>query len=107
VPVWARSRSSDIKLDFSKADAPVLQQQQRQDQRVSFRGQALQVTHKQGYYHGNVAVARLGSQFVLAVRKIKFYMSLRSALPDYPKEADPSERWLVHQVVLQKACHCP
>jgi hypothetical protein len=52
---------------------------------------ALNVTHRQGYYYGNVAVARLGSQFVLAVRKIQFYMSLRSAVPDYPQEADPSE----------------
>jgi hypothetical protein len=89
LPLWAQTRSSDIQLDFSKADAPDLQQQQ--DQPVTFRGLPLNVTHRQGPYHGNVAVVRFGSQFVLAVRKIQFYLSPRNQLPDYPRDADPSE----------------
>jgi hypothetical protein len=89
LPVWAQTRSSDFQLDFSAADAPILQQQQAQ--LATFQGLPLNVTHQQGYYYGNVAVARFGSQVVLAVRKIQFYLSLRSQLPDYPQDPDPSE----------------
>ncbi|KAF6264081.1 hypothetical protein COO60DRAFT_1698523 [Scenedesmus sp. NREL 46B-D3] len=102
IPLWAQSRSSDIRLDFSTADASTLQQ--HQDQPVAFRGLALNVTHRQGYYHGNVAVARLGSQFVLAVRKIQFYLTLRSQVPDYPLEEDPSKKWVSWWVSRVSLC---
>lgn len=85
-PAWAHQRS-DFQLDFSEADAAVTQQQQRQP--VNFRGEPLNITHQQGYYHGNIAIVRFGSQFYVAVRKIQFYFTLRTQLPEYPLDDDP------------------
>lgn len=88
-PAWAQQRRSDYQLDFSKADAAVLQQQQRAA--VSFRGLPLNITHQQGYYYGNIAIVRIGSQFYVAVRKLQFYFTLRTALPEYPIDKDPGD----------------
>eukprot|EP00879_Flechtneria_rotunda_P016376 GHRR01017133.1.p1 GENE.GHRR01017133.1~~GHRR01017133.1.p1 ORF type:complete len:175 (+),score=45.89 GHRR01017133.1:322-846(+) len=80
-PVWVQNRSTDIILDFSKADPyykhPSLGV-------VSIRDKPMRVNFHIGYYHGNVAVVRYGTKFVMAVRKMQFYKTLRSAIENYP-----------------------
>lgn len=80
-PLWMRNRSADIVLDFQKADPhykhPSLGV-------VAVRGKPMKVNFHIGYYHGNVAIVRFGSKFVLAVRKMHFYKTLRSDLQGYP-----------------------
>jgi hypothetical protein len=80
-PVWMLNRSADIVLDFQKADPnykhPSLGV-------VAVRGKPMKVNFHIGYYHGNVAIVRFGSKFVLAVRKMHFYKTLRSDLQGYP-----------------------
>lgn len=80
-PLWMRNRSADIVLDFSKADPhykhPSLGV-------VAVRGKPMKVNFHIGYYHGNVAMVRFGSKFMLAVRKMHFYKTLRSDLEGYP-----------------------
>eukprot|EP00878_Enallax_costatus_P027137 GHUV01029189.1.p1 GENE.GHUV01029189.1~~GHUV01029189.1.p1 ORF type:complete len:185 (+),score=12.52 GHUV01029189.1:219-773(+) len=86
-PAWAHQRKGDYLLDFSKADAAVLQQQQQEP--FKFRDLPLNVTHKQGYFYGNVAIVRFGTQSYLAVRKLQFYFTLRTDLPGYPLDKEP------------------
>lgn len=88
LPRWALKRSADYLLDFTKADADILAQQ---DTPLTFRGHVLNATRKQGYYYGNLAIVRFGSELYVAVRKLQFFMTLRSQVPEYPKEEDPSE----------------
>lgn len=80
-PVWVQNRSADIVLDFSKADPrfrhPSLG-------RVKVRNKETKVDFHIGYYHGNVAVVRYGTEFLMAVRKMHFYKTLRTALENYP-----------------------
>jgi hypothetical protein len=80
-PLWVANRSADIVLDFRKADPhfrhPSLGV-------VAVRGQAMRVNFHIGYFHGNVAIVRYGNRFVMAVRKMHFYKTLRSELQGYP-----------------------
>lgn len=80
-PIWMRNRSADIVLDFQKADPhykhPSLGV-------IAVRGKPMKVNFHIGYYHGNVAIVRFGGKFVLAVRKMHFYKTLRSDLEGYP-----------------------
>lgn len=80
-PLWMRNRSADIVLNFQQADPhykhPSLGV-------VAVRGKPMKVNFHIGYYHGNVAIVRFGSRFVLAVRKMHFYKTLRSDLEGYP-----------------------
>ena len=80
-PIWMRNRSADIVLDFKQADPhykhPSLGV-------VAVRGKPMKVNFHIGYYHGNVAIVRFGNKFVLAVRKMHFYKTLRSDLEGYP-----------------------
>jgi hypothetical protein len=84
---WSHG-SADISLDFSAADAAA-QQQDRGP--IIFRNAPLEVVNPQGYYYGNVAAVRFGNDIVIAVRKIKFYLSLRTAVKGYPLSPDPGE----------------
>lgn len=103
VPFWTQQGIHDIEMDFSRADASVLQQQQ--DVPITFRGRPLNVTHKQGYYYGNVALVRFGSSLYAAVRKIQFYFTLRTQLQDYPLDEDPGTP-LLSLPILTQACFC-
>lgn len=80
-PVWMLNRSADIVLDFQKAD-PTYKHPSLGV--VAVRGKPMKVNFHIGYYHGNVAIVRFGSKFVLAVRKMHFYKTLRSDLQGYP-----------------------
>lgn len=80
-PVWMLNRSADIVLDFRKAD-PTYKHPSLGV--VAVRGKPMKVNFHIGYYHGNVAIVRFGSTFVLAVRKMHFYKTLRSDLAGYP-----------------------
>lgn len=96
-PLWMRNRSADIVLNFHKADPnykhPSLGV-------VAVRGKPMKVNFHIGYYHGNVAIVRFGSKFVLAVRKMHFYKTLRSDLQGYPL-SDKKGVWGVIAVVGQ------
>lgn len=87
-PVWMQNRSADIILDFRKADPnfrhPSLG-------RVQVRGKDTKVDFHIGYYHGNVAIVRYGTEFLLAVRKMHFYKTLRSSLENYPLSTKKGE----------------
>jgi hypothetical protein len=80
-PLWVQNRSADILLHFNKADPhfkhPSLGV-------VSVRGKQTKVNFHIGYYHGNVAIVRFGNRFIMAVRKMHFYKTLRSSLEGYP-----------------------
>lgn len=80
-PIWMSNRSADIVLNFSSADPnykhPSLGV-------VSVRGKPMKVNFHIGYYHGNVAIVRFGNNFMMAVRKMHFYKTLRSDLEGYP-----------------------
>lgn len=80
-PIWMQNRSADIVLNFSKADPhfrhPSLGT-------VPVRGKDMKVMYHIGFYHGNVAIVRYGTQFLLAVRKMHFYKTPRTALENYP-----------------------
>jgi hypothetical protein len=80
-PGWMLNRSADIVLDFRKAD-PTYKHPSLGV--VAVRGKPMKVNFHIGYYHGNVAIVRFGSKFVLAVRKMHFYKTLRSDLEGYP-----------------------
>lgn len=88
-PVWMQNRSADIVLDFSKADPnfrhPTLG-------KVQIRGQDMKVMYHIGYYHGNVAIVRYGSEFLMAVRKMHFYKTPRTALANYPLSTKKGEK---------------
>eukprot|EP00879_Flechtneria_rotunda_P016193 GHRR01016938.1.p1 GENE.GHRR01016938.1~~GHRR01016938.1.p1 ORF type:complete len:395 (+),score=66.63 GHRR01016938.1:322-1506(+) len=90
-PVWVQNRSTDIILDFSKADPyykhPSLGV-------VSIRDKPMRVNFHIGYYHGNVAVVRYGTKFVMAVRKMQFYKTLRSAIENYPLSTKKDEEYI-------------
>ncbi|KAI8477356.1 MAG: hypothetical protein J3K34DRAFT_397993 [Monoraphidium minutum] len=51
----------------------------------------MKVRYHIGYYHGNVAIVRFGTKFVAAVRKMHFYKTLRTDIPDYPLSNKPNE----------------
>lgn len=90
-PVWMQNRSADIILDFRKADPnfrhPSLG-------RVQVRGKDTKVDFHIGYYHGNVAIVRYGTEFLLAVRKMHFYKTLRSSLENYPLSTKKDEQYI-------------
>jgi hypothetical protein len=80
-PVWVQNRSEDIVLDFRKADPHY---RHPNPGVVQVRGKDMRVNFHIGYYHGNVAMVRYGTSFILAVRKMHFYKTLRSAIENYP-----------------------
>eukprot|EP00775_Hariotina_reticulata_P011142 gene11142-11295_t len=90
-PIWVQNRSADIVLDFSKADPhfkhPSLGV-------VTVRGRPTKVNFHIGYYHGNVAIVRYGNRFILAVRKMHFYKTLRSSLEGYPLSTKKDEEYI-------------
>lgn len=89
MPVWSVNRSSDLILNFTTADAAARQQESAP---ITFRGKPLQsVSLRKGYFYGNLAVVRFGSQYITAVRKIQFYLTPRTSVADYPLEQDPSK----------------
>jgi len=89
MPVWSSNRSSDLILNFTTADAAARQQESAP---ITFRGKPLQsVSLRKGYFYGNLAVVRFGSQYITAVRKIQFYLTPRTSVADYPLEKDPSK----------------
>jgi hypothetical protein len=77
LPLWSQNRSADIMLDFQKADPnfkhPSLGT-------VKFRDEDLAVRFHIGYYHGNVAIVRFGSKFLIAVRKTHYFKTLRTQI---------------------------
>ena len=83
-PPWVTNRSADVRLDFSRADKAF---RHPSPGVVRVRGRDTRVNFHIGYYHGNVAVVRYGERFVMAVRKMHFYKTLRSSLPNYPLSA--------------------
>jgi hypothetical protein len=84
-PLWAANRSADIVLDFSKAD---LNFKHPSLGVIKFRDQEIRVRYHIGYYHGNLAIVRFGTKFVLAVRKMHFYKTLRTQIENYPLSDD-------------------
>jgi hypothetical protein len=91
LPPWAAARSTDLVLNFTAADAAA---QHSEAGTITFRGQPLaSVTLRKGYFYGNLAVVRFVGTYIIAVRKIQFYITPRSSVPDYPTDADPSEPW--------------
>lgn len=89
LPPWTTDRSADIALNFTAADAAARQQETGP---ITFRDKPLDsVSLRKGYFYGNLAVVRFGSQYVIAVRKIQFYLTPRTAVADYPTDPDPSE----------------
>jgi hypothetical protein len=80
-PVWVQNRSADIVLDFRKADPHY---RHPSPGTVQIRGKDMKVNFHIGYYHGNVAMVRYGTSFILAVRKMHFYKTMRSAIENYP-----------------------
>lgn len=92
MPVWSSNRSSDLILNFTTADAAARQQESAP---ITFRGKPLQsVSLRKGYFYGNLAVVRFGSQYITAVRKIQFYLTPRTSVADYPLEKDPKKKWI-------------
>lgn len=94
-PLWMRNRSADIVLNFQKADPnykhPSLGV-------VAVRGKPMKVNFHIGYYHGNVAIVRFGAKFMLAVRKMHFYKTLRSDLQGYPLSDKKGECTQLHKL---------
>jgi hypothetical protein len=90
LPPWqATDRSADLVLNFTAADAAAREQESGP---ITFRDKPLDsVSLRKGYFYGNLAVVRFGSQYVIAVRKIQFYLTPRTAVADYPTDTDPSE----------------
>lgn len=107
VPLWTQNRSVDLVLNFSKADAAA---QAQEAGAIKFRGKHLKsVSLKKGYFHGNIAVVRFGTQYITAVRKIQFYITPRSSVPHYPLDKDPSECEVVvvvHPAGEEAVCIC-
>jgi hypothetical protein len=100
-PLWMRNRSADIVLNFQKADPnykhPSLGV-------VAVRGKPMKVNFHIGYYHGNVAMVRFGAKFMLAVRKMHFYKTLRSDLQGYPlsdKKGECTQPWQLSSLHMQ------
>lgn len=89
LPPWTTDRSADIVLNFTAADAAAREQEVAP---ITFRDKPLDsVSLRKGYFYGNLAAVRLGSQYIIAVRKIQFYLTPRTAVADYPTDPDPSE----------------
>lgn len=91
-PIWMQNRSADIILDFSKADPNF---RHPSFGRVAVRGKERKVDFHIGYYHGNVAIVRYGTEFRMAVRKMHFYKTLRSSLENYPLSNKKGKRCLL------------
>lgn len=89
IPPWTVDRSTDLILNFTSADAAAREQEAAP---VTFRGKPLDpVSLRKGYFYGNLAIVRFGSQYITAVRKIQFYITPRTAVADYPMDPDPSK----------------
>lgn len=90
----ASGGSSDIVLDFSKADPNFAYDwrykpassagQQPPTAHVPFRGRDMPVQFPLGHFHGNVAVVRFGGRLVAAVRKMYFFKTTREQIEGYP-----------------------
>lgn len=89
VPVWVQNRSADIVLDFRKADPHY---KHPSFGMVQVRGKGMRVNFHIGYYHGNVAIVRYGTSFLMAVRKMHFYKTLRTAIENYPLSTKKGEQ---------------
>lgn len=107
-PVWVQNRSADIVLDFRKADPHY---RHPSPGMVQIRGKDMKVNYHIGYYHGNVAMVRYGTSFVLAVRKMHFYKTLRSAIENYPLSTKKGGQAVTYRIHQQpgwlKACGTP
>eukprot|EP00882_Tetradesmus_deserticola_P008371 GHRQ01008828.1.p1 GENE.GHRQ01008828.1~~GHRQ01008828.1.p1 ORF type:complete len:465 (+),score=149.32 GHRQ01008828.1:352-1746(+) len=90
-PVWVQNQSADIVLDFRKADP---QYKHPSPGVVQIRGKDMRVNFHIGYYHGNVAMVRYGTNFIVAVRKMHFYKTLRSAIQNYPLSTKKDEEYI-------------